>query len=69
MEKGTTIKFKGSKVLREIVSINESSVTMDNLDEKGIRKILTSNNFNHRKTVSREYFDKQVENKKIIKVV
>ena len=66
MEKGSIVIFKGSKVLREIVHIDDCSVTMHTLDENSIRKILTSNDFRHTKSISREYFDKQVQEGKII---
>lgn len=66
MEKGSIVIFKGSKVLREIVHIDKDTVNMHTLDENGIRKILTSNDFRHTKSISREYFDKQVQGGKII---
>ena len=66
MEKGSIVIFKGSKVLRQIVHIDNDIVNMHTLDENGIRKILTSNDFRHTKSISREYFDKQVQDGKII---
>ena len=66
MKKGTLVKFKGSKIIREIVSIDSLSVCMDTIDEKGERKILKSNNWNDRKTMCRESFDLKVSENKIL---
>ena len=68
MKKGTLIKFKGSKVIRVIVSIDSASVCMDSIDEHGERKILNSNNWNDRKTMSKESFDLKVSENKILMV-
>ena len=68
MKIGTRVKYKESKVLREIISMDNTHVVMDTLDENFERKILSSNNFSHRKSVSREYFDTKVSEKKILEV-
>ena len=61
MKVGSIVRFKGSKVLRQIVHIDNDIVNMHTLDENGVSKILTSNDFRHTKSISREYFDKQVQ--------
>ena len=66
MKVGSIVIFKGSKVLRQIVHIDNDIVNMHTLDENGVSKILTSNDFRHTKSISREYFDKQVQDGKII---